>query len=106
MLLAGFMVNKPLFAPDATTIAAQGAIGTNHSMAWNHDCEAVTTIGATNGSHRFRAPDADRKITVVPGGINWSCFQTLRSNSVPATASGTVNLELDVLKYLSSSITI
>ena len=45
-----FVIEEPSLSIDAPAVAVEGAIGGDHTMAWDDDRDTVLTIGEPDGS--------------------------------------------------------
>src|SRR6516164_715116 len=46
--IRAFVVEQPLLAPAAPTVAAERSVGADYAVARNHDCDTVLTVDAAD----------------------------------------------------------
>src|SRR5487761_195854 len=66
------MCEQPAFAFKAAAIAGQRTVGTDHTVARNHDRNGIGAISETHGPNGFRPPEPHREFAVTdrPSGRN------------------------------------
>src|SRR5882757_65085 len=55
-----FEFEKPAFALEAPSVAAEMARSAEHAMARDYNCDRICTIGSADGSNRARSSDTSR----------------------------------------------
>ena len=87
-LLGIFEGEEGVFGGEASGVACEGAVGSDHAVAWDEDADAVCPDGLRHGSDGFCVADAYGNIFVTACGAVWDLEQGVPHSLLEIGAHG------------------